>query len=120
MFAGIFFASGCAFTRPIPEVTETSIRGGFVEGWGSYTVWIDCTVRNRGSGSGEVRVVAMLKNGDLRVKEGSTYLSGNNEELKEQQLTFEFLGMGPYSSNLEDLIYSCGAEPTGTPFPDVK
>ena len=119
MFATIFFASGCAFTRPNPEVIATSIRGGFVEGK-DYTVWVDCTVRNRGSGSGGVRVVAMLKNGELMVKEGSTYLSGNNEELKEQQLTFEFPKMASHSLKLEDLIYSCGAEPTGTPFPDVK
>ena len=115
----MFLTSGCAFTRPNPEVVEYSIRGGVVAEK-DYTVWVDCMIRNRGSGSGEVRVVAMIKNGDLLVKESFTYLSGSNDELKERQLTFEFPEMSLHDVDVEDLIYSCGVEPTGTPFPDIR
>ena len=119
MLALMALATGCALGRPIPEVVSIEVRDG-ATGAGDYTVWVDCVVRNRGPGSGEVRIVAVVKsNGDFLTKEEAVYLSGRTEELKQRDLTFAFPEAEPHPAGLGGFDYSCGSEPTGTPFPDV-
>ena len=98
---------------------STTIREG-TTGVDDYTVWVDCVVRNRGPGSGEVKVVVAVRNGDLWVKEEKVYLSSRNEELKERKLTIAFPEVAPHPLGLGGFEYSCGSEPTGTPLPNVQ
>ena len=113
-------AAGCALARPIPQVVSSDIREG-VSDAGDYIVWVDCVIKNRGPGSGEVRVVVTIRNdrGDRWTKEDAVYLSGRTEELKQREITIAFPEIDSHPAGLSAFQHTCGSEPTGTPFPDV-
>ena len=85
---------------PLPEVVGLTARDGSPDF--DYTIYVDCTVRNAG-GSGQVEVVAELRNGGYWKKRETLRLVSHKEE--QVTLTFpepEFLAAG-----LDGYQYNC-------------
>ena len=102
--------AGCAFTRPIPQIVSAAIREDATRA--DYTVFVDCIVKNRGPGNGNVNVVVALRDGNLWVKEQTVLLPSNASD-SERKVTFDFPEVDPHPDGLVGFKYSCGAEAVG-------
>ncbi len=88
--------------QPAPEIVGATSRSG--SPGLDYTVWIDCTVRNNGD-TGEITLVAELRNGEFWRKREVISLSADTERL----VTFAFPEATVLRAGLSGYKYSCTA-----------
>ncbi len=92
--------------RPIPDVVAVSAENnqpGFY-----YTVWVKCTVRNKG-GDGSIIVTATLEGGGTWALERVSYFARGEE----RRLVIPFLGVTHLEEGISAYRYDCLVRPRG-------
>ena len=100
-------ATGCGVVRPTPQIVGAVSRDG-ISDTQDYTVWVDCTVKNKGAG-GNVLVVAALRSDSFWSRQESVFMARDTE----RKFTFAFPEAEPLDAGLGGYRYSCGADVGG-------
>ncbi len=92
--------------RPAPSVVAVSAENN--EPGLYYTVWVKCTVHNRG-GDGNIIVTATLEGGGTWALERVSYIAKGEEK----RLVLPFLGVTYLEDGINAYRYDCQARPRG-------
>ena len=90
-------------TEPRPQIIQVTARDSSADN--TYTIFIDCRVRNEGA-SGSIVVAAEMKNGNSITKRKTISISGDQT----QEVTFSFPEAILFETRLAEYQFNCNIE----------